>query len=116
VIAIGIEKGELLWTVQLGPQPWGCTLTQASGSPLLLLSRSKTKFETTGTRAKTLDVMAIDTRDGKNIPSLDQPIESFNNEIETLLTCQPSQQKVSVGVGSVRLEYVFEDGATQPTP
>lgn len=116
VIAIGIEKGELLWTVPLGPQPWGCTLTQASGSPLLLLSRSKTKFETTGTRAKTLDVMAIDTRDGKNIPSLDQPIESFNNEIETLLTCQPSQQKVSVGVGSVRLEYVFEDGATQPTP
>lgn len=113
VIAVRLATGEKAWQVPLGSDPWGCTLTQASGSPLLLLSRSKSRYLTTGSRTKTLDVMAIDTRDGKPNQVLDHPIESFNNDIETSIVVQPGVQRVTVAVGSVRLEYQFQD-ASQP--
>lgn len=109
VIAVALATGEKVWQVPLGADPWGCTLTQATGSPLLLLSRSKSRYLTTGSRTKTLDVMAIDTRDGKPNQVLDHPIESFNNDIETSIVVQPGVQRVTVAVGSVRLEYQFQD-------
>jgi len=111
VTAISLADGEVLWQCSLGAQPWGCTLTQSPISPLLMLSRSKSRYQTTGNRIKTLDVMAIDTRDGSAITTLDRPVESFNNDVETRVTLQPAQQRVLVNVGTVTLSYEFTGAA-----
>lgn len=109
VIAISTTTGERLWQVPLGGNEWGCTLTQAPGSPLLLLSRSQSRYVNTGSRVKTLDLLAIDTRNGQPIELLEHPIESFNNDIETTLTAQPIQQRVTVAIGRLRFEYQFQE-------
>jgi len=111
VIAISTRTGERLWQVPLGVNEWGCTLTQAPGSPLLVLSRSQSRYVNTGSRVKTLDLIAIDTRSGRPIELLEHPIESFNNDIETTLSAQPAQQRVTVAIGRLRFEYQFQEAA-----
>ncbi len=116
ITAISTVSGEVLWQRSLESQPWGCTLTQSPISPLLMLSRSKLR-QSSGNRAKTLDVMAIDTRDGSAITTLDRPMESFNSDIETRIHLQPAQQRVMVSVGSVTVAYFFtpaDPTAAQP--
>lgn len=112
--AVGLQTGKELWKCSLEKQSWGCTLTQSPASPLVLFSRSKSRYLTTGSRMKSLDVLAIDVRDGKTYPSLDMPVESFNNEIETRLTVQLPQSRVIVNIGPVVLDYSF--GGTPQKP
>jgi hypothetical protein len=112
--AVGLQTGKELWRCSLEKQSWGCTLTQSPASPLVLLTRSKSRYLTTGSRMKSLDVLAIDVRDGKTYPSLDLPVESFNNEIETRLTVQLPQSRVIVNIGPVVLDYSF--GGTPQKP
>ncbi len=113
VTAISTANGEVLWQRSLESQQWGCTLTQSPISPLLMLSRSKSRYQTTGNRVKTLDVMAIDTRDGSAITTLDRPVESFNSDIETRVSLQPAQQRVLVNVGTMTLSYEFSGAAQE---
>jgi hypothetical protein len=103
-----------LWRCPLEKQSWGCTLTQSPISPMVLFSRSKSRYLTTGSRMKSLDVQAIDVRDGKPYLSLDLPVESFNNEIETRLTVQVPQKRLIVNIGPVMLEYTFGDQPPNP--
>lgn len=112
--AVETDSGKVAWRCSLDKQSWGCTLTQSSISPLVLFSRSKSRYLTTGSRMKSLDVLAVDVRDGKTYPSLDLPVESFNNEIETRLTVQIPQQRVIVNIGPVVLDYTFGDAAENP--
>lgn len=111
IINISLSDGKIAWQHALESQLWGCTLTQSPVSPLLLLSRSNAQYLTTGSRTKTIDVKAIDVRDGKAVQTLDQPVESFSNDIETVLAIQPTQQKVLVSIGNLRLEYLFSESA-----
>ncbi len=109
VTAISLTDGEPLWRLPLKSGQWGCTLTQAHGSPLLMFARSKSEYVSTGSRNKSLDVMAVDTRDASVTQTLDQPIEPFNNDIETVVAVQPEQQRVAVSVGNLQLSYEFSD-------
>lgn len=109
VINISLADGKIAWNHSLGSEQWGCTLTQSPVSPLLVLARGKSRYLTTGSRTKTIDLKAIDVRNGKPIETLDHPVESFSNDIETTLMVQPSQQRVGVTVGNLRLEYEFSD-------
>lgn len=111
IMNISLADGKIAWTRSLESEPWGCTVTQSSLSPLLVLSRGKQRYLTTGSRTKTIDVQAIDYRDGKPIQTLDQPVESFSNDIETILAIQPTQQQVFVSIGNLRLEYLFSETA-----
>ena len=106
VWSISTSDGKTQWECDLD-DIWGCTLTQSQVSPLVLLSVSETRFQSTGSRSRTLDVMAIDTRDGKVHRSKDVHTEYANSEIETRLTVQPPQQRVLVNIGTVMLEYYF---------
>jgi len=105
--SVKLDDGTIGWRCPLDKEPWGCTLTQSSVSPLVLMSRGKSNYQTTGGRTKILDVMAIDTRDGKKYVSTDLDCQGFNNDIETRLTVQPPQQRVIVNISSIRLEYDF---------
>jgi len=114
VWAINTESGEVQWKCSLDGQSWGCTLTQSPVSPVVMLSRSKSRYLTTGSRMKSLDVMAINARDGKPLPSLDLAVESFNNDIETRVTVQPQQNKVIVNIGPMMLDYAFGERVINP--
>ncbi len=108
--SIGTTDGKTQWECdlsELGQTMWGCTLTQSQVSPLVMLSATETKFLTTGSRSRTLDVLAVDTRDGKMHRSKDLPTEYANSEIETRVTVQPPQQRVLVSIGTMMLEYYF---------
>lgn len=114
IINISLADGKVAWKHSLDNEPWGCTITQSSVSPLLVLSRGKSRYLTTGSRTKTIDVQAIDFRDGKPVQTLDQPVESFSNDIETILAVQPTQQQVLVSIGNLRLEYIFSEASSKP--
>jgi len=116
VINVSLGDGKITWKHSLESEPWGCTVTQAPASPLIVLSRGKSRYLTTGSRTKTIDVQAIDVRTGKSLPTLDQPVESFSNDIETLLLVQPAQQQVIVSIGNLRLEYQFSDTVENEQP
>ena len=105
--AVNLSDGTTAWKVPIEKEPWRCTLTQSSVSPLVLMSRAKSNYLTTGSRTKLLDVMAIDTRDAKTYVSTDLDCQGFNNDIDTRLTVQPPQQRVNVNINSLRLEYQF---------
>jgi len=112
--AVDTQTGAVQWSCPLGDESWGCTLSQSSVSPVVLLSRGRSKYLTTGSRLKTLDVLAIDTRDGSTLPSMDIPVDSFNNEIETRLTVQPPQSRVLVNIGPMMLDYAIGDRVITP--
>ena len=111
IMNISLTDGKIAWTHSLESEPWGCTVTQSSLSPMLVLSRGRQRYLTTGSRTKTIDVQAIDFRNGKPVQTLDQPVESFSNDIETILAIQPTQQQVLVSIGNLRLEYLFFETA-----
>jgi outer membrane protein assembly factor BamB len=116
VWAIDLNEGDVKWNVLLGKEVWGCTLTQSPVSPIVALSRSKPRYLTTGNRVRSIDVMAIDVRDGKTYPSLDLAIESFNNDIETRQVVQPPQQRVIVNIGPMVIDYTFGDNKESIRP
>ncbi|MGI9473165.1 MAG: PQQ-binding-like beta-propeller repeat protein, partial [Rubripirellula sp.] len=111
VFAVSLADGTLQWNKTFD-RAWGCTLTQPANTPLLLLSRSPYVY-TTPSRRKSLDVMALDVRNGTVVDlSEGKPVESNNNALETKLTVQPSLSRVIAQIGSVEsLTYTFGDPA-----
>ncbi len=108
VHAVSLEDGSLRWGTQFD-EPWGCTLTQPSATPMLVLTRSPFTYSTTS-RRKSLDVLALDVRDGHELnKSEGKPIMSSNNELETRLTIQPAQLRVIAVIGTEALTYRFGD-------
>lgn len=111
---VSLTDGQLLWSHALEDEPWGCTLSQASASPLLILSRGHTQFQTTSSSTRTVDVKAIDLRTGDTQQSLKLPVESIGSEIETTLLPQPEEQLLVVAIGNaLRMEYRFSDTPTE---
>ncbi len=104
---IELETGKLAWTCDFGSESWGCTMTQSGYSPLVLFSRSRSRYLPPGSRVKSLDLLAVDTRDGRQYPTLDIQVEQFNNDMETRLTLLAPQQRVVVSIGATVVEYEF---------
>lgn len=105
--AISLDDGTLRWGQQFD-EPWGCTLTQPAATPILMLSRGESTFKTTGSRRKTIDVLAIDVRDGSEFDRTEKkPVLSANNELATRLTVQPGLSRVIVQMGTELLTYTF---------
>ena len=113
VHAISLVDGSVLWGQEF-ERPWGCTLTQPAASPLLLFSRSPFTY-TTSSRRKTLDVLAIDVRDGRVVDESEgTPILSGNNELATKVTVQPTLYRIIVQLGAQLLTYNFGERAVGP--
>ncbi|MGB7327828.1 MAG: PQQ-binding-like beta-propeller repeat protein [Rubripirellula sp.] len=119
IFAVSMADGSLRWGKEFD-KPWGCTLTQADATPMLLLTRSPFTYSIPS-RRKFLDVLALDVRDGKAVAErLGKPILSGNNELETRLTVQTPLQRVLAQVGPELLMFKYgevdqADGLDQPT-
>ena len=101
-----MADGSLRWQHQF-EKPWGCTLTQPAASPILLLTRSPFTYTTTS-RRKTLDAVAFDVRDGRELNRTEgRAVMSTSNALETRLTIQPVLSRVIVQVGLEILTYKF---------
>ncbi len=108
--AINLSDGKVAWKFPIDKEPWGCTLTQSGVSPLILMTQGKsTPYSTTGSRNKFINVLAIDSRDGKSHVSPDLDVQGLNNDLETRLTVQPPQQRVIVNISTIKIEYEFGD-------
>ncbi len=106
VHAVSLEDGSLRWSKQFDT-PWGCTLTQPAGTPILVLARSPFTH-VVGRRKKSLDALALDVRDGSELSErLGKEILSNNNQLETRLTIQPAQSRVTAQIGPEILTYTF---------
>jgi hypothetical protein len=116
VFAVSTEDGSLRWSKEFD-KPWGCTLTQPSATPILVLMRSTSTFKSTQSRRKQLDALAIDVRDGTVASEfLDRNITDGNNSLETRLTVQQGLSQVIAQVGPELLTYSFGEAkeATKP--
>jgi hypothetical protein len=114
VHAISLEDGSVRWG-QPFDRPWGCTLTQPAATPLLLFARSPFTYSTTS-RRKTLDVMALDVRDGEIVDQSEgRPILSGSNELETKITVQPTLSRIIVQLGAQLLTYSFGKVDEEPS-
>ena len=106
VISISADQGEHRWTREF-EIPWGCTLAQPSATPILALTRGWSDFNNTGSRKREVEVLALDVRDGATLAEGRREFPSSANLIETVMTVQPGQQRVSCRIGSEELVFVF---------
>lgn len=115
VHAVSLSDGSLQWGQQFS-KSWGCTLTQPSGTPMLVLTRSPFTYAIQS-RKKFLDVLALDVRDGNVLNEhLGKPIQSQNNELEVKLTVQPVLSRVITQIGGEILTYTFTDDPAPESP
>ena len=108
--AISLDDGKLRWSKEF-ETPWGCTVHQPAETPILVLSRSLSSFNSpTSSRRQQLDAMAIDVRDGTELDkTLGKPVLARNNVLETRLTIQPGQNRVIAQLGGELLTYKFDE-------
>ncbi|MCP4887466.1 MAG: PQQ-binding-like beta-propeller repeat protein [Planctomycetaceae bacterium] len=112
VFAISLQDGSVRWSREF-ERPWGCTLTQPAESPMLILARSPFTFST-ASRRKSLDVLALDIRDGSDLALREgKPISSSNNSLETRQTVQPGLSRVIAQIGTELLTFSFGKDADQ---
>jgi outer membrane protein assembly factor BamB len=111
VFAVSLSDGSLRWSTEFD-KPWGCTLTQASATPVLMLARSPFT-NSIQSRKKYLDVLGLDVRDGTTlVERLGKPILGSNSALETRLTVQPAMDRVIAQIGTELLTLKF--GETDP--
>ncbi|TWU59056.1 PQQ enzyme repeat protein [Rubripirellula tenax] len=117
VYAVSMDDGAVRWGQEF-EKPWGCTLTQAADTPILLLTRSPFTYSIPS-RKKYLDVLALDVLDGKPLfEKSGKPILSGNNELEVRLTVQEPLGQVIAQIGPEMLAFKFgltENPASQPS-
>lgn len=106
--AINLKDGDLLWERKLD-SAWGCTITQPAATPLLFLARSPFASSAVNrTRRKSMDVMAINIRNGETAQLTEgREVLSGNNQLETKVIVQPNGQRLLVEVGVEHLLYQF---------
>lgn len=110
VYAVSLIDGSMRWGMEFD-KPWGCTLTQADATPILLLTRSPFTYSVQS-RRKYLDVLGLDVRTGEELAErLGKPIMPSNNELETRLTVQTPLQRILAQIGPELLMFKFGDTA-----
>lgn len=113
VFAVSLADASLRWSFEDG-SAWGCTLTQPAATPILLLSRSRSLYSTTGSRRRDLDVIGLDVRDGNVLTKmLDKQVSSQSNELETRVVVQPVVDKVVAQIGGELLTFTFGEPAPE---
>jgi outer membrane protein assembly factor BamB len=106
VHAISLSDGSIRWHHDF-EESWGCTLTQPTETPLLMLSRSYATY-TVRSRRKSIEVLAFDVRDGKELhPAKIKPVKDNVNELETKLLIQAPTSRVVASIGPEVLTYTF---------
>ena len=108
IIMVDRREKKIAWTKNL-EDAWGVTINQPGSNPLLLLSRGKRTFTNPGKPLHTLDVLAIDTRDGSEAIRVDaMQIESNNSVLQTDIQVRPQENFVDVAIE--RYIFIFDFG------
>ena len=110
VHAISLTDGNIRWSREFD-SPWGCTLHQPADTPILLFTRGTTTPNgPPSSRRKSLDVLALDVRDGseKN-KATGKPVSTRSDILETRLSVQHGLSQVVVQIGGELLTYKFTD-------
>jgi hypothetical protein len=105
VHALSRKDAHLIWSYDDGTE-WGCTLTQPTATPILLVTRSHSIFNTTGSRQRQLDVLALNVLDGSVMHRrMGKQVHPQSNDLETRIVTQPISDRVIVHLGAELLTY-----------
>ncbi len=110
VVCMHLQSGEVVWQTDLEDAPWGCTVGQATGSPLLIFSRALSIHSPTAStrRKQELSMLALNVKTGEPVSRRSGlPLPSFNSDIVTHLNIDPQQHVVSALVGDSFMQYAF---------
>ena len=108
VHAISLTDGTVRWEKDFS-EPWGCTITQPPGTPLLLLSRLESVYRNNTTRRNTLSILGLDVRDGNEaVPETSRPVKTSHNSLQTRVTVEEPASRMIAKVGSETLTFTFE--------
>jgi outer membrane protein assembly factor BamB/tetratricopeptide (TPR) repeat protein len=106
IIAVSTESGEINW-VRDFEDPWGVTIDQPYGSPVLLLVRSRTIYTVNRSTPK-MDVAMIRMTDGETIHlELDKEVSPRSTRLTTTLRSQPALGRIQAVIEGEVLIYVF---------
>ncbi len=114
--AISLEDGSMRWKREF-ESAWGCTLAQPSASPIMLLTRNTSQYNSTGPRTVKMDALAIDVRDGKTIHKrMGTEVSSRVNDLAAKILVQTEQNRVRAVIGGEELTYKFGEKDPEPAP
>jgi outer membrane protein assembly factor BamB len=112
IVCMHLETGEVVWKTELEDAPWGCTIGQATGSPLLIFSRALSIHSPTASTRRTqeLSMLALDVKTGKQVSQRSGlKLPSFNSDIVTQLSVDPQQHVVAALVGASFMQFAYTD-------
>ena len=116
IIAVSTESGEINWERDF-EKPWGVTIDQPYGSPVLLLVRSRTIYTVNRSTPK-MDVAMIRLTDGETIHlKLEKEVSPRSTGLTTILKTQPALGRIQARIEGEVLIYQFgtsEDPVQQP--
>ena len=116
VVAVSLRDGDVQWQRTLPGGPWGFTVGQAPGSPLLAFSRAFPASQP-GRGTQMLGLLALDARDGSVLHQReDLALEASVDQMETELTIDPEAGQVRVELGPYSMLYEFTDEAPKADP
>lgn len=119
LIGIDLKAGKIDWNVPLEDGPWGCTIGQATGSPLLIFSRSLMIHSPTRTGPPTreLSLLAVDIQTGETkAKRANLRIRSTGNDVATLLNVDTNEKVVAAMVGASFMQFMYSDDPPPETP
>ncbi|MCM2371153.1 outer membrane protein assembly factor BamB family protein [Aporhodopirellula aestuarii] len=109
-------QARLAWSVPFD-EPRGVTTYQPWLTPMLLLVRGHSHFESTASRRRELDVWGLDIEDGHVLYELlGKNIGSRNNRIETHVKLLPHRDQIIATIQSELLTFTFSDEAAAEDP
>ncbi|MCO8120232.1 PQQ-binding-like beta-propeller repeat protein [Stieleria sp. TO1_6] len=114
LIAVSTDSGQINWERDF-ETPWGVTITQPAGSPVLILARSKTTY-TVRSPTPYMDVALIRMTDGKTIhEELEHEVAPRSAGLTTIQVAQPALGRVLARIDGEVLTYEFGgEPVTQP--
>lgn len=113
IVAVSTKSGEINWQRDFEEQPWGVTVDQPYGMPVLFLARSKTIYTVSRSTPK-MDVAMIRLSDGETIhEQLEQPVSAQSTGLTTYVASQPELGRVRARIDGEVLIYEFGPG-TEP--
>ncbi|MCA9135096.1 MAG: PQQ-binding-like beta-propeller repeat protein [Planctomycetales bacterium] len=109
IIAVSTETGEINWQRDF-EDPWGVTIDQPYGIPVLLMARSKTIYTVNKSTPK-MDVAMIRLSDGETIhEQLERPVSPQSTGLTTYVASQPEFGRIRARIDGEVLVYEFGGG------
>jgi outer membrane protein assembly factor BamB len=108
IIAVSTETGEINWQRDFDV-PWGTTLSQPSGTPVILLARFKTTHMANRSPIPRIDVQMLRLSDGKTVhEELEHAVPARSNGLMTTLVVQPGLGQILARIEGEFLKYQFK--------